>query len=306
MNASQTTSLEQTNTPDGGAFAFDYGVGTRESLRTTLSTDHKVLTSDGIVRPRWAGDNMVRVDMGLPVLESDEQLRARLQALLEEAPTDDESPALEAGVNEQTLDFLELLAGVIENRDPDMRGHARRVSLYSGLIAEHLKLEDEQREQVRIAAFLHDIGKLGLTTEAAPAGVDVTEGKEHSELGEELMRTLAVPKAITDAVRHHHDRWDGKGHPDQLSAERIPLLARVVAVADAFDALMSNRTDSPSVGCEAALRELRAEEGSRFDPQVVGVLCEIVQTQGESHSQILSASELLGNLEQGESGDFIR
>lgn len=247
-------------------------------------------------------------DQILHELENNEPLQHRLQALLDE-PEGPSSPAGE--IDPGALEFLELLAATIENRDPDMRGHARRVSFYAGLIADRMKLDDQQRADVRIAAFLHDLGKVGLLPDAAPIGEVVPATRrgqleEHAEMGEKLLRALHVPAAITESIRHHHERWDGTGYPDRLRAERTPLLSRIISVADAFDAMVCNQAHAPSVGREAALRELSAEAGHQFDPQVVGVLCEIAQIPGndQSPSEVESVRALESHFDEDAHGDL--
>jgi response regulator RpfG family c-di-GMP phosphodiesterase len=216
-------------------------------------------------------------------LEGSEELQARLQTLLEDPHIESHASREHAG-DTPTIEFLELLANTIESRDPQMRGHARRVSFYAGLIADRMKLDAVLREQARVAAFLHDLGKVGLSPDVLPVGeplsaIQRSAVEEHPGIGERLLQPLALASAITSALRHHHERWDGMGYPDGLRAEETPLLARVVAVADAFDAIVCKQQEAQNDSRRFALSELKAGAGSQFDAQVVGVFCEIAQVE---------------------------
>jgi putative nucleotidyltransferase with HDIG domain len=127
-----------------------------------------------------------------------------------------------------------------------MRGHARRVALYAGLIADRLCLSAEDHEHVRIAAFLHDLGKVGVPTDLLlrAGALDANERhlvEQHPEIGARLIKPLDIPAAVSLSIRHHHEWWDGSGYHDGLAGEDIPLSARIISVADAFDAMSCDR-----------------------------------------------------------------
>src|SRR5262245_29129286 len=154
--------------------------------------------------------------------------------------------AAAAEICPRTLGLLELLADTIETKDPTMRGHGRRVAFYSGIVAERMGLDDRERERVRIAAFLHDLGKVGVPTDLLlrPGALDPRERRiveEHPAIGAKLVARLELPSEIAQALRHHHEWWDGGGYPDGISGDAIPLAARIIAVADAFDAMSCDR-----------------------------------------------------------------
>ena len=160
-----------------------------------------------------------------------QKLRTRLAQILDtrgEATDDDLS------TYENKIEFLEVLAETIEAKDRYMRGHARRVAFYAGLIAERMQLAPEAQERVRIAAFLHDLGKVGVPTDLLlrsgalePAERAVVE--RHPAIGAHLLGPLGMPCEISQAIRHHHEWWDGTGYPDGVAGEEIPLDARIVA-----------------------------------------------------------------------------
>jgi putative two-component system response regulator len=217
----------------------------------------------------------------LAELDGNDALQTQLRAALQEPVLDPTS--LRANVSAaQTGEFLEVLAETIEFRDAYMRGHARRVAFYAGLLADRLSMSCEDRERVRLSSFLHDLGKVALPTE-------ILEGKEridadqriaveqHPEIGERLVRPLGFSSAVASSIRHHHERFDGTGYPDRLHGDEIPLASRVIAVADAFDAMTCDIPYAPAVSTEQAIAELRKHGGSQFDPSIVQHLASIVE-----------------------------
>jgi putative nucleotidyltransferase with HDIG domain len=182
----------------------------------------------------------------------------------------------------RTIEFLEVLAETIESRDIFMRGHTRRVAFYADLAADRLLFSREDRENVRIAAFLHDIGKVGAPSDMlagkflpGPPRLESIQG--HSEIGERLLRPLGLSNAITIAVRHHHERFDGLGYPDGLLGEDIPLGARVIAIADSFDAMTCDRPYRATRTREEACVELRKKAGTQFDANLVEIFVQLVE-----------------------------
>jgi two-component system, cell cycle response regulator len=168
---------------------------------------------------------------------------------------------------------LEDLASGLERRVPGAAGHARRVARLSGATAKRMGLRRREVARVRRAALLHDIGKL--ETPAAvinkPGPLDAEEFtliKRHTIAGERMVDRLGDPE-LAAIVRHHHERFDGKGYPDGLAGEEIPLGARIVAVADTFDALTSVRPYRPASRSADALDLLSVLAGEQLDPDVV-------------------------------------
>jgi putative nucleotidyltransferase with HDIG domain len=171
----------------------------------------------------------------------------------------------------RTMEFLEVLAETIEVKDRYMRGHARRVSFYADLLAERLSLEADELEQTRVAAFLHDIGKVGVPTDLLlrAGALDSSERalvEQHPAIGARLVKPLAIPNAIASAIRHHHEWWDGTGYPDGLKGEEIPRTSRIIAVVDAFDAMSSDRPYRRALARSTAIDEIRHFAGTQFDP----------------------------------------
>jgi putative nucleotidyltransferase with HDIG domain len=174
----------------------------------------------------------------------------------------------------RTMEFLEVLAETIETKDRFMRGHARRVAFYAGLLAEKLDLEPADREKVRFAAFLHDLGKVGVPTDLLlrAGALDPQERElveKHPDIGSRLLKPLAIPAAIASAIRHHHEWWDGTGYPDGLSGEQIPKAARIIGIVDAFDAMSSDRPFRSALDRKVITDELQRFSGIQFDPEII-------------------------------------
>ena len=183
---------------------------------------------------------------------------------------------------EGTVEFLEVLAETIESRDQCMRGHARRVAVYADLLAERLCLGSEEREHIRISSFLHDIGRVAVSTAviSSPRPLEAREREEmqrHAMVGERLIHPLGFSSAVASAIRHHHERWDGGGYADRLREDEIPLASRIIAVADAFDAMTCDRPYRPARTQTDALDELRKHAGAQFDPSLVEQFVALVE-----------------------------
>ncbi len=139
-----------------------------------------------------------------------------------------------------------MLAQAVELRDDYTGGHTQRVTRYATMLGEKLELPDDQLELIKIGGPLHDIGKIGIDDAILrkPGRLTAEEFaimQTHTTKGAEILSTIPEMQSIIPIVRNHHERWDGTGYPDRLAGEAIPLLARIVAVADAFDAMTSNR-----------------------------------------------------------------
>lgn len=183
-------------------------------------------------------------------------------------------------IKELFLEGVQTLAHALEAKDAYTRGHSQRVSRYATQTAIRLGYTGDYLEDIRLGGELHDIGKIG-TREAIlnkPGALTAEEFQhitEHTVLGERILAPLARENPVVlRIVRSHHERMDGRGFPDRLVAEAIPIEARIVSVADAFDAMTTNRAYRPSRTPVAAAEELRSGAGGHFDPQVVTAFLE--------------------------------
>jgi HD-GYP domain-containing protein (c-di-GMP phosphodiesterase class II) len=168
---------------------------------------------------------------------------------------------------------LERIVRTLELQVPGTRGHSRRVAVYAALTAQRIGLERSEIDRVRRAAAIHDVGKIAVPVELLnrpdQLGDEEFAGvQRHAVAGAELVAQLNDPK-LTEIVLHHHERFDGEGYPDGLAGEKIPIGARIVAVADTFDAVTSVRPYRPPLTHPEALALLEVEAGMQLDPEVV-------------------------------------
>ncbi|NGN70005.1 HD domain-containing protein, partial [Streptomyces sp. A7024] len=180
---------------------------------------------------------------------------------------------------------IRALVQAVDIKDRYTRGHSERVGRASALIGRELGMPDERQEVLRFAGILHDVGKLGVPTRVLRKDGPLTEEERrviqlHPEYGHEIVRGIGFLQEARAAILHHHERLDGGGYPYGLKGEEIPEYARVVAVADAFDAMTSTRSYRRAREVPAALAELRRCAGKQFDPRMVAALVRAIERQG--------------------------
>ena len=179
-----------------------------------------------------------------------------------------------AALEETTFASMEALARAIDARDPTTFGHSARVAAVSLEIADAMGLSAKDREALRRASLLHDIGKIGVEDKVLrkPGPLSAAEAddmREHPRIGYEMLKGLRFLQPSLPGVLYHHERWDGAGYPTGLTGKAIPLPVRILAVADVFDALTSDRPYREGLSFEAATAAIRIEAGLQFDPDVV-------------------------------------
>ena len=168
------------------------------------------------------------------------------------------------------------LAEAIEAKDPYTKGHCGRVAAYSLVLAKEAGYPVDGLETLEFGAFLHDIGKIGIKDAVLlkPGPLDDSEWihmREHPVKGYEIASKIEMLKPIMSAVRNHHERWDGSGYPDKMKADEIPLAARIVAIADAFDAMATDRPYKQALPLEECEAVLRKTAGKMYDPELIEV-----------------------------------
>jgi putative nucleotidyltransferase with HDIG domain len=176
--------------------------------------------------------------------------------------------------DETFVQTVTALAQAVELRDKYTGGHTQRVTNYALLLAEQLGLPEADLHLLQVGTPLHDIGKIGVDDSVLRKAGRLTEEefgnmRSHTVRGAAILGGIPGLSAVLPIVRSHHERWDGTGYPDGLSGEAIPLLARVVAVADAFDAMTSDRPYRPGMPLQQAFAELADKAGTQFDPACV-------------------------------------
>ncbi|MGF1665496.1 MAG: HD-GYP domain-containing protein [Acidimicrobiia bacterium] len=174
--------------------------------------------------------------------------------------------------------LIEAMTGVGE----DLYGHVYRVSSFATEIGRFMGLEQEDLDRLSTVGVLHDVGKVhvdpAILAKPGPLAADeIHRMRRHPEFGF-AMTVDAYDPRIAEAILHHHERWDGEGYPFGLRGKEIPFLARIVLVADAFDAITSHRSYQPALPVDYALGELRAHAGSQFDPDVSVAFIDLVES----------------------------
>jgi putative nucleotidyltransferase with HDIG domain len=181
----------------------------------------------------------------------------------------------------RVLGIVKTLVEATEAKDPNIKEHLRSVSSLSLRIGREISLPEEQMEALANGALLHDVGKIGIPDRILQKTVRLTEEeytviKQHPDLGVGILTPVEEMESALPVVKHHHERYDGGGYPDGLQGEDIPLIARIVSVADAFDSMIRARPYGYGVSQDAALEEISENSGTQFDPRIVSVLLEIV------------------------------
>jgi putative nucleotidyltransferase with HDIG domain len=185
-------------------------------------------------------------------------------------------------IQEGYLRTITTLALIIDARDPYTKRHSENVTRYSLSIADEMRLPEEQKETLRRASLLHDIGKIAIRDDVLlkPGKLTDTEFeqiKTHSVWGEEIVKSLPFLKAVSVLVRHHHERYDGRGYPDGKKSGEIEIGARIMAVADTFDAMTTDRPYRKALTLTVASEELGRNKSSQFDPEVVDCFLKILE-----------------------------
>ncbi|MFZ0883541.1 MAG: HD domain-containing phosphohydrolase [Candidatus Acidiferrales bacterium] len=172
------------------------------------------------------------------------------------------------------LGSIRMLAAAIDEKDPYTRGHSGRVAKYSIIIGEYMGLDTEELDRLRISALLHDVGKIGVDDRVLKKPGKLTDEefdlmKQHPTKGANIMRPVAQLKDMLPGIELHHERMDGAGYPYGLVGDQIPMMARIIAVADTFDAITTNRPYQSAMDLQFAVERIRSLAIVKFDPQVV-------------------------------------
>lgn len=189
------------------------------------------------------------------------------------------------------LDMVQTLRYTVEAKDSYTRGHSDRVSEYSVLIGEKLELSEEQIKTLRIGGLFHDIGKIGIPDSILlkPGKLtddEYSEIKNHPAIGAHILGAAKTFQDIVPIVKHHHEKYDGNGYPSRLKGQEIPILARIAAVADTFDAMTSRRSYRGPIDIENVKEEIKRCEGIQFDPQIAEVFLEILNNDFDKIKEI--------------------
>jgi putative nucleotidyltransferase with HDIG domain len=183
---------------------------------------------------------------------------------------------------DETTDLLPLLSDLLEAKDRQLLNHCSRVSFYATLLANRTNLTVDEQKSLALGAFLHDIGKIGQETyrfadDEIVATNRAHESRLHPDVGAKMVAPLDLPAAARQIIAYHHERWDGSGYPHGLKGDGIPLLARIVCLAQAFDHLTAELPDRIAISIDDASRFLTERVGTYFDPALTVLFTQVVQ-----------------------------
>lgn len=187
-------------------------------------------------------------------------------------------------LEEISLQLMQTLSTIIEAKDEYTRGHSYRVAEYSALIARELNWDEDEIRNLKNAAYLHDIGKIGIPDNILNKPVKLTDEelgviKEHTVIGAEILKNITLIDHVKEAARSHHERYDGRGYPDGLKGEEIPLYARIIAVADSFDAMKSRRIYRSPLDDQVVYNEIFQNRGTQFDPELADIFLKLLDEE---------------------------
>lgn len=185
-------------------------------------------------------------------------------------------------LNRMFIEVVKTLSAALDARDHYTVDHSKRISESCRLISKKLNLSGREKENIAMAALLHDIGKIGISDGilAKPSGLTPEEFdkvKQHPLISEKILEPIEALKGTLRIIRHHHERYDGKGYPDGLRGRKIPAGARILAVCDSYDAMISERPYRGAMSIKKALAELSKHSGTQFDPQVAKTMISLIK-----------------------------
>ena len=186
---------------------------------------------------------------------------------------------------------LKSFSHVDHEQDLYTKQHSDRVASYASLIGEKLNLSDDEMQTLRLGSFYHDIGKVGISTNIIFKDTKLTddeyfEMKKHTFIGSDILSNSDTFKNIIPIVKYHHERYDGKGYPEGLKGEEIPLLTRIVSIADSFDAMTSNRVYRKQLEMDVVRNEIENGSGTQFDPNITNIFLDILKNEPEKIDEI--------------------
>ena len=205
-------------------------------------------------------------------------------------------------------EMLSSLIRALQECDSDTESHVRRTQQMGAELGERIELTDIQQSKLSLLCLLHDIGKIGIPLEILNKPGQLSEEewnilRSHTEKGYEIANSNNELRGIAEEIRHHHERWDGKGYPDGLSRESIPLLSRVIAVVDAYDAMTNNRAYRAAMSPAGAMKELKRCAGNQFDPFIVSEFLRMLKEKRvEGTAESTEADEMSGSERAEHSG----
>lgn len=194
------------------------------------------------------------------------------------------------------VNILTVMVKILESKDPYTRFHSHSVAMWSRMLGRKKGLSEEELLRLGLAAVFHDFGKIGIPEEILNKPVRLTNEEfavmmQHPLIARDLLSSIDLLSDLLPAITHHHERWDGSGYPKHLKAEDIPLWARIIGIADAYDTMASRRTYKEPMTPEQVMNEFRRNRGTQFDPELVDLMLEILEEKHRSGQVFTSSTE---------------
>lgn len=191
-------------------------------------------------------------------------------------------------IQKVTMETITTIANIIDAKDEYTKGHSQRVAEYSAALAKELGYSQEAVNNVRFIALLHDIGKIGIPDSVLKkpgrlSNEEFSLMKQHVTIGNRILQDNTIVKDLYKGARYHHERYDGKGYAEGLKGEQIPEIARIICLADSYDAMTSNRVYRPRLSDEDVMSELKKNSGSQFDPAMAEVFIRMISGHKLAH-----------------------
>jgi len=253
---------------------------TKSAMSMTYLTRNGTLFLPLVIKDQRVGYIAVEGRRGKGVFPSDDLFLLKLVA--EKAAIKIENKMLYESLYNSILDTLSSLIIAIDRRDSYTKGHCERVSAMCFRLGERMGISDYEKSVLRIVSPIHDLGKIGIADEILLKPGSLTHEeyevmKGHSVMGEEIIKRFEILAQEASIIRHHHERYDGSGYPDQLSSTLIPLCSRVIVVCDAYDAMTSNRPYRKALSRSEAMKEIVSGRGKQFDPEATEAFISIIE-----------------------------
>ena len=208
-------------------------------------------------------------------------------------------------INKMSLQTVTTIANIIDARDNYTKGHSTRVADYTALLAYKLGMNKNEIEDIHSIALLHDIGKLGIPDSILNKPGKLTNEeyqvmKNHTVIGGNILKDMSMLKDIDLGAKYHHERYDGKGYPDGLKGEQIPYIARIISVADAFDAMTSDRVYRKHLDSIIVINELEKGKSTQFDPVIADAMLSLIKSEKikMNYNALLEEIDLAENLNE--------
>jgi len=234
---------------------------TKSIIAVPIKTKNKILGVAEVLNKR-GGEKFIKEDIEI------------FEAIAKQAGLAMENASLYQDLDELFRGTIRAIVKTIEAKDEYTRGHTERVTEYSLLIGDEMGLSDEEKRRLEISALLHDVGKIGIPDAILGKPGKLTDKefdaiKSHPKRGAEIMSSIKQMSDVLDGIKYHHERYDGKGYPERLKDDKIPAIARIICVADAFDAMTTDRPYRQGLAVEEAKRRLIENKWSQFDGDIV-------------------------------------